>query len=244
VSGKDEEIEDRLQEDRGQQREWKSTPFYKMFKAMDRILGHRPATCPPVVVDTLSVAQDDDIDRQAGDVEASECNEGEGSPVSESSILTYSREDSPSATSSVCGYNSAASDFQTRSARTKRPKRDYPDKQCRSKGVDGRMKDMMETVMSGLEKMKEADALLLVALEEKRMKYEDSRLREERAYEERRIREDREFEDRRREKRQFQLQMMEIMVEFGNHSPTQYGPPLSYTSLLDNPESFGHSQQG
>ena len=58
----------------------------------------------------------------------------------------------------------------------------------------------------------------------KRTKYEDSRLREEREYEERRRIEDREFEDR-REERQFQLQMMQMMVGFGNQPPTQYGPP-------------------
>ena len=75
------------------------------------------------------------------------------------------------------------------------------------------MKDMMETMMKGLSEMKEADTALLVELENKRMKYEDSQQRQEREYEERRKRQEREYEDKRRkEEREFQLQMMQLMV--------------------------------
>ena len=95
--------------------------------------------------------------------------------------------------------------------------------------------------MSSLKEIKEADSSLLIELEQKRMKYEDSRLREEREYEERRRREEREFEDkRRREERAFQLQMMQLMMGYGNQPPAQYGSPStwSYTNLLDDSGSF------
>ena len=64
------------------------------------------------------------------------------------------------------------------------------------------------------------------------MKYEDSRQREGREYEERREREEREYEDKRgKEEREFQLQMMQLMVGFGNQQPAQYGPQWSYSDF-------------
>ena len=46
----------------------------KIFEAMDLILGHRPATCPPILIDTLSGHQDADSDHDfdhAGSVDDS-----------------------------------------------------------------------------------------------------------------------------------------------------------------------------
>ena len=150
----------------------------RIFEAMDRILGHRPATRPLVLLDTLSVAQDD-VDHQAGDVEASVGFDGEGSLLTDSFILTSSREESSSSTpaSSVCSSEvSVAGNSQGMSASGKKPK-GLKRQQSRNKGHEGRMKDMMDTVMTSLREMKEAESSLLAELEAKRMKYEDSRQR-------------------------------------------------------------------
>ena len=52
--------------------------------------------------------------------------------------------------------------------------------------------------MSSLKEIKETDSSFLIELEERRMKYEDSRVREERKYAEGRLREGKEYEDKRR----------------------------------------------
>ena len=46
------------------------------------------------------------------------------------------------------------------------------------------MKDMTDTMMKTIKEVKEADSSLLIELEEKRMKYEEQRVNEEREYEE------------------------------------------------------------
>ena len=80
--------------------------------------------------------------------------------------LTNSREDGPSTHSSVCSFEvSAANNSQRYKAnRTETRSPDHPEKQCRNRGLKGKMKDMMETMMACLGKMKETDASLLVEL--------------------------------------------------------------------------------
>ena len=83
-------------------------------------------------------------------------------------------------------------------------------------GRDPKMKYMTDTLMKTIKEVKEADSSLLIELEEKRMTYEDQRLKEEREYEERRRMQEMEYEDRRREERVFQLQMMQLLMGAGN----------------------------
>ena len=55
---------------------------------------------------------------------------------------------------------------------------------CKAKGRDAKMKDMTDRMMKTIKDVKEADLSLLIELEEKRMKYEEQRVNEEREYEE------------------------------------------------------------
>ena len=114
-------------------------------------------------------------------------------------------------------------------------KRRYED--CKAKGRDSKMKDMTDTLMKTIKEVNDADSSLLIELEEKRIRYEDQRLKEEREYEEQRRMQEMEYEDRRRrEERAFQLQMMQLLMGAGNRDQTPY---LSFSSMLhDDDEGF------
>lgn len=102
------------------------------------------------------------------------------------------------------------------------------------------MKDMTDTLIKTIKEVKEADSSLLIELEEKRMKYEDRRLKEEREYEERRRMQEMEYEDRRRrEERAFQLQMMQVLMGAGNRGQTPY---FSFSSMLHDEGFLGQNQ--
>ncbi|XP_062513452.1 uncharacterized protein LOC134189227 [Corticium candelabrum] len=133
----------------------------RIFEAIDRILGHKPATCPPVLLETLSVllaAGAGASDQQDDDVEVSQDFDGKGSSVmgsfSRTSLLRL-KESSSSAAAAVCSEGSIADTCQITSASSKKEKGVKRQQQCRNRGHEGRMKDMMETMMKGLSEMKE-----------------------------------------------------------------------------------------
>jgi hypothetical protein len=189
-----------------------------IFEALDKILGEKPATCPPVVLDTLSADQEDTDDTLA----VTSDNDGEV----ESTLLTGSS--TPSSAVSERRSSGAAEDntgSQVISATLEKQKKGKGQKRSfdrQAKGK-GRLSSLVDAFSKTMKEINEADTKVLVELEEKRMRYEDARLREqqefkdrmrreEREYQERR-REEREYEDRRRkEERAFQLQMMQMMT--------------------------------
>lgn len=200
----------------------------RIFEALDRILGHKPATHPPIVLDTLSDRQEElDPEPEVGEIEASNLDSTDLN--CDETLPTENLDSTPNTVTPT-------------TRRNKGLKRDQ-EGQIKSRRREAQMKDMFETAMVGIREMKNADTLLVIELEEKRMKYEDSRLREEREYEERRRREEREFENtRRKEERAFQLQMMQLLAGFGQQPP-QFGSLWSYTNLLEDNGSLGSSQQ-
>ena len=154
---------------------------WKFYDSVNDILGNRPATCPPIVIDTLDQAQtvgdensDQDDDLPLGDETAGDTESGNASAqVENSDIESASR------------------------SKSNTPVKIKPEKkQKRSKGevVEDAMSKVMMTVTEGL---KESDRMFL-ELEEKRMKFE---------------------EQQKREERQFQLQMMRILVGSSSHPP-------------------------
>ena len=126
--------------------------------------------------------------------------------------------------------SSQSQSFHVQNTTTKKKglKRRYED--CKVKRRDAKMKDMTDTMIKTIKEVKEADSSLLIELEEKRMKYEDQRLNEEREYEERRRMQEMEYEDRRRRKeRAFQLHMMQLLMGAENRSQTPY---FSFSRML------------
>jgi hypothetical protein len=163
----------------------------KVYEVMDEILGCRPATLPPILVDTL--AEDPCPPAQADQEEEEEALSCSATTLS--TPTSCSSEVSDLSTRADCnGGSSQTSHSSTTSSKGNGVKRRR--EEDKSKGREGRMKEMMESLMVTMKETRETDSSLLVEMEEKRMKYEDQRLRE-REYEERRLQE-REYEEKRR----------------------------------------------
>ncbi|XP_062501343.1 uncharacterized protein LOC134178483 [Corticium candelabrum] len=226
----------------------------RIFEAMDAILGHKPATCPPIVLESTNNPAHTDVTAVDSDASGSQGIElddyddescvGELALSNCSSTGTTSRS---TPTSSVCPSSPVANTPTAAKQKRNGTKRA---REGQGKTRD-RMKDMMQTIMAGMKEIREADSVLLIDLEEKRLKLEDARLREEREYAERKRREGRQYEERRRrEEREFQLQMMQMMVGFGNqpsgqftqHSG-QFTQPWGFSNLLEDSGPYRPSQQ-
>ena len=139
---------------------------WRFYDSLNEILGNRPATCPPVVIDTSDEASlmqreeraGDDSDRDNDETVyegSSENNEGDGvGAVVESSDLESSSHSRSSTPINMKGK-----------------------KRRRSKGEV--IEDMMAKVMKSVTEGLKSDKMFL-ELEEKRLKFEEQQKREER----------------------------------------------------------------
>eukprot|EP00118_Oscarella_pearsei_P005884 m.27022 g.27022 ORF g.27022 m.27022 type:complete len:249 (+) comp29659_c0_seq1:52-798(+) len=206
----------------------------KIFEAMNEILGCKPATRPPVLLESLSEKYNSipGINEENDSLH----NSFSELPTPANSFLEEDFTELHRPTNSL-GDNSPAV-----SSKKKAVKRRH-EQEGTNRGRKDKMKDVMESMLKGLKEMKDADASLLLELEDKRMRYEDQRLKDEREYEEKRRMQEMEFEDRRRrEERAFQLQMMQQLTGSGNGTRIPCGAPWQYGNIEDQ-TYFGPLQQ-
>lgn len=155
---------------------------WKFFEPLNDILGTRPATRPPVVLDTqdatsLVAEENDEISDEEED-------------VVESGSSAVTNEDSMSMENSkveVTGTKSGSSSRSTTPARSSTAIKGKKRKRSKGEVMEEVLSNVMKTITEGL---KESDRMFL-ELEEKRMKFE---------------------EQQKKEERQFQLQMMQLLV--------------------------------
>lgn len=190
---------------------------WKFYESLNELLGNRPATCPPVVVDTskdvLSTVGEgnDEMSDEGKDVDESENSIGimEDSGAENTSV---NMEDPEPGSSTSAGHpDNGASSSSRNSSRSATP--------VRSTGVKGKKRkrskaEVIEDVMLKVVKtvthgMKESDKMFL-ELEEKRMKYE---------------------EEQKREERQFQLQMMQMLLRSTQPPSHASQPHAQYYSM-------------
>ena len=153
---------------------------------MDRILGHKPATHPSVVLDTLSqksVEDSQNTEAVAIDVSRPYDATNTDSYFDQSSCTESS---TPSRCSSACAMpplltattvNSEGATITT-TTKKKEVKKSH-EGQGKSKRKH-QMRDVMDPVVTIMKEMKDSDTSLLVELEEKRLRYENARVREQR----------------------------------------------------------------
>ena len=147
----------------------------KFFEDLDKVLGHRPATCPPILVESLGTGEEEEeeVEEENREVEEDACLREIEREEEEEEDRTRGKE--------------------KENSRRKKGKGLKRNREDRLAGVFREtMKDMWEGMMRAEEEQ-----------EEKRRAYEKEKAREERAYEER----------RRSEEREFQLRLMQIMME-------------------------------
>ena len=162
------------------------------FEAMDAILGHRPATQPPVVIDTSESAtpapetqEEDDEGGEEGEQPAA--SEGNGADSLNSSTTSLS--------SSLPGAGSST-------RKRKRPAK-----------TDTVVVELMERVISAQTKSDEK----MMELEEKRMRMEERQMERE--------------AQQRREDREFQMQMIRMMM---------MGPGMHSFQMPGNQHNLGN----
>ena len=185
---------------------------WKFYEALNEILGNRPATRPPVVLDTSedihpTMGEGSDVmsDEEKDVAESEQSSVIVGDSVVENIGDTDLGSEPGSSISATNHDPGAGSSSSTRSATPVRSTGIKGKKRKRTKG------EVMEDVASKLVKtitegLKESDRMFL-ELEEKRMKYE---------------------EQQKREERQFQLQIMQLLV--GSNLPACHSsqPPAQY----------------
>lgn len=172
-------------------------------------MGNRPATSPPVVIDTLDQATLTAAEETAEDSDPA--IDGENPGETESGSVPIETSDVESTGRSSCSRSSTPVNLKDKRIKEKKRKR--------SKGevVEDVMSKVMKTVTEGL---KESDKMLM-ELEEKRMKFE---------------------EQQKREERQFQLQMMQILVGSSNSRPPRADEPRSHYYPMYSPFAYGESE--
>lgn len=169
------------------------------FDAMDAVLGHRPATRPPVVIDTSTTSRPVTPVTPATPG-GSEFGEGGDDDEEEQPIVNEG--EAGSSTQSVTSGQSGSR------------------KRKRTTRSDSTMAELMERVISAQTKSDEK----MIELEEKRMKMEERQMERE--------------AQQRREEREFQMQMMRMMMMGpGMH----HFPPPSTRPSLGHPSSMDQS---
>ena len=176
------------------------TPKWEFFEDMDRILGDRPSTEPPLVHDSLA----DEVimpEQTSSDVEEEERDADETSSTT---------------TTSSAATTATSSAKMPMMSRRKRPKR-----------RDSVVSDLLEQMITIQTKSEER----MIDLEEKRMKMEERMLEKE--------------AQQRREDREFQMQMMRMMMgpvqfpPFNQRYPSPSPVPSSDQSTSSPPFPFG-----
>ena len=173
---------------------------WRFYEAVNEVLGCKPATCPPVVIDSMAVEKDDGKEHNERFDEA-----GRASSISSSSSSHADSECTVIGDESTCTAGNTGvmlTDTDNDKISAIKPKIE------KRKGKKRSREDKFDKALNAVDKMmvtlKENDALLL-NLEEKRMNLDEKLLE----MKERRLREDKEREERMR--REFQLKIFSLL---------------------------------
>ena len=130
----------------------------RIFEAMNEILGCRPATHPPVLLDTLEEELHVEVEEETLR-SATEPSTPASAPGDVTAELP-SREE-------IEAGSSQSQSFHVQNTTTKKKglKQRYED--CKAIGRDAKMKDMTDTMMKTIKEVKEVDSSLLIELEER-----------------------------------------------------------------------------
>ena len=187
-------------------------PEWDFFDVLDEILGHKPATAPPVVVNSLENTNEGDSNELEPEVESV------GSPaLLEGSIpsTTYERKDVLSDKPESKAHSSTESGHDETSRPTT-PSLNKGRKRKRTSTNSDKFDTFGELLGKIIDNQKSSERLLL-ELEEKCLKYEEKQAERE--------------AEQRREEHMFQLQIMQMV------SGSFYGPPPMHNASA--PFAFG-----
>ena len=186
---------------------------WDFFDPLDEILGHKPATCPPVVVDSLVGIESGDEHEERTDSDTLELTDVMDKPGSLCSLR--SETDRPGSSSLVDGNDSSEPSPKPLKMEHTTP---VSSKKKRKRQFDALQGTMKEMVVKVVEAQKASDKMFL-ELEEKRMKMEE-------AQQERDMR-------NRREEREFQMRLFQMMCGAGVPYQTPMMPsssvPMQYS---------------
>ncbi len=196
---------------------------WKLYDCMNEVLGNKPATRPPIVIDSLEDVVESD---GTGDEEVTGADvdnvlmpeddaNGDGGTNKENEVTGEKKDD----------------DVKVEQVEKKpRVKKEKQKKRTR----DDKFEKTMDGIVEKLTKSQKESDKMFMELEEKRMKLEERMME----MEDHRFREDKEREEcQRREEREFQFKMM--MMQQGGLPP----PPLLITTVVAVAPSSGLNQR-
>lgn len=179
----------------------------KFYEELDVVLGHKPATRPPVIRDTLS----DTLEESSGNAESSQASDEETPLNNSGNSEGGGRSDS----------DKTDDDTKADDEKVKIKKAVAPKKRSREEKIE----KTMETFVKGISKVLGSSDERFIVLEEKRMKFEEIMLK----MEEDRLKESEAREERRRkEEREFQLKLFSILHGNNNLAPPPSMMPPNY----------------
>lgn len=189
---------------------------WKFFDVLDSALGNKPATKPPLLIDTLADGESEQLQREEDECSVQEITEAGYS--SSSSVDTPRKMDETKGTiapSEVKDESKEGLGIDVKSKQDLKP--------SKKRGRDDRMEKIMSGIVDKVMKSQEESDRKFLALEEKRIRLEEHQMERE--------------ERMKREEREFQLRMMSMLM--GGSRPTpQCGSASSYPSYLSQ---FGHT---
>ena len=168
---------------------------------MDEILGHQPATQPPVVVNSMDEGDTigDNGSECTGATAGGTAGESQADDRGNSSEPELEDSQHPGSSSSTIDKSRSTTPIAPQQRKRKRSKGDKSDTSTTE-------------LISKLLKVQEESDKRLLQLEEKRLEYEERQIEKE--------------AQQRREEREFQLRMMQLMMGQGcGHPQPQYHPP-------------------
>ena len=187
---------------------------WRFYDAIDEVLGNRPATRPPVVIDTTEDQPDwDPLDESLALSNREEISDGEETSPAASGPDGNGRMSTSPAVLGPDGNGSTTSDSYE-----VKPKRSRKRKRGKAEQLEDVLSKVMKTMTDG---MRETDKMF-IELEEKRLAQEAQQ---------------------RREERQFQLQLAQLFAGQPSSSPYSYsGYPSHYYSSQPLPQPQPMSQ--
>ena len=178
----------------------------KFYERLDNVLGSKPATRPPIVIDTFESSSTNNSDSQKSDNDLE--NSIESASINEE-LSDLSTEKSPSDLSS-----DQADECDKKPLAKKKRSRDE------------KIEKAMGTLVSGITKALSGSDERFLQLEEKRIKLDEMMLKME---EDRRKESDEREERRRRDEREFQLKLFTLMCNNAQVAPhPMMTPPYYY----------------
>ena len=184
-------------------------PEWDYFDPMDEILGHRPATQPPIVVNSL--------EELAGETTGNSANEPTGDTAGDTAGESQADDRGNSSEPELEDIQHRGSSSSTKDdSRSTTPLALQQRKRKRSKGDKN---DASTTeLMSKLLKVQEESDKRLIQLEEKRLEFEERQMEKE--------------AQQRKEEREFQLKMMQLMMSQRYAQPqSHYHPPVPFDEV-------------